>query len=108
MAAVFACVGQAAVGRAEAEVAIGAARAVWDLGPLHLLDGADAGEDPEVRVGYPGESCFDGLEEVAGGFEAGIGAVVTFGGEAHSGAVGTAGVGELVVTGIMSVSCLGG
>ena len=47
-------VGEAAVGRAHGDVAVGAAGAPGDGGALHLLDGADAGEGPEVRVGYPG------------------------------------------------------
>ena len=40
---------------------------------------------------------FDWLEEISGCFQAGVCAVVTFGGEAHGGAVRTAGVGFLVV-----------
>ena len=50
----FGAVGEAAVGGAEAEVAVLAAGAPGDGGALHLLDGADAGEGPEVRVGDPG------------------------------------------------------
>ena len=51
-------VGEAAVGRAHGDVAVGAAGAPGDGGALHLLDGADAGEGPEVRVGYPGVFCW--------------------------------------------------
>ena len=52
---VFGAVGEAAVGRAHGDVAVGAAGAPGDDGALHFLDGADAGEGPEVGVGYPGE-----------------------------------------------------
>lgn len=52
---VFGAVGEAAVGGAEGDVAVGAARAPGDGGTLHFLDGGDAGEGPEVGVGYPGE-----------------------------------------------------
>ena len=48
-------------------------------------------------VGEGGWVTFDGFEEVAGCFQAGVGAVIAFGGEAHGGAVGAAGVGLLVV-----------
>ena len=48
-------VGEAAVRRAEGDVAVGAARAPGDGGALHFLYGGDAGEGPEVGVGYPGE-----------------------------------------------------
>ena len=50
----FGPVGEAAVGRAHGYVPGGAAGAPGDGGALHFLDGADAGEGPEVRVGYPG------------------------------------------------------
>lgn len=52
---VLGAVRQAPVGGAHGYVAVGAAGAPGDGGALHLLDGADAGEGPEVRVGYPGE-----------------------------------------------------
>lgn len=97
VAAVLGCVGEAAVGCAEGKVAVAAARAVRDLGALHLLDGGDAAQDPEVRVADPGEGGLDGLEEVAGGLQTGVGAMVALGSEAHGGAVGTAGAGQLVV-----------
>jgi hypothetical protein len=97
VAAVLGCVGETTIWCAEAEIAVGAAGAVGDLGTLHLLDGADAGEDPEVGVGDPWEGFLDGLEEVAGGLETGVCAVVTLGGEAHGCAVGATGVGQLVV-----------
>ena len=105
---VFGAVGEAAVGRAHGDVAVGAAGAPGDDGALHFLDGADAGEGPEVRVAYPGEflwglvrrvfleregrlrgvlGTFDWFEKVSGCFQPGVGSVVTFGGEAHRGAV---------------------
>ena len=85
----FGAVGEAAVGGAEGDVAVGAAGAPGNGGTLHFLDGGDAGEGPEVGVGYPGElfcgrvsvcggkgegelrdglRTFDGLEEVSSSF----------------------------------------
>ena len=98
---------EAPVGRAHGDVAVGAAGPPGDGGALHFLDGADAGEGPEVGVGYPGVFCYKGeslewmlfvggerglgtfywFEEVSGCFQAGVGSVVTFGGEAHGGAI---------------------
>ena len=51
---VFGAVGEATVGRAHGYVVVGAAGAPRDGGALHFLDGADAGEGPEVGVGDPG------------------------------------------------------
>ena len=51
----FGAVGEAAIGGAEGDVAVGAAGAPGDGGTLHFLDGGDAAEGPEVGVGYPGE-----------------------------------------------------
>ena len=48
-------VGEAAVGRAGGHVAVMAAGAEGDRGALHLLDGGDTSEDPEIRVRDPGE-----------------------------------------------------
>ena len=50
---VFGAVREAAVGRAHGDVAVVAAGAPGDGGALHFLDGANAGEGPEVGVGYP-------------------------------------------------------
>ena len=69
---------------------------------MHLLDSADAGEGPQVGVGDPGESGVNRLEEITRGFKAGVGAMVTFGGEAHGGAVGAAGFGVFVVARLSS------
>ena len=56
----FGAVGEPAVGRAHGDVPVGAAGAPGDGGALHFLDGADSGEGPEVRVGYPGVFCWEG------------------------------------------------
>ena len=48
-------VGEAAVGGAAGDVLVLATRAVGDRGTEHLLDGADATEDPEIRESDPGE-----------------------------------------------------
>ena len=106
VASVLAGVGKTAIGCAEGDVAVGAASAVWDLGALHFLDGADTGEDPQIRVGDPWEGLLDGLEEIAGGLETSVGAVVTFGGEAHGSAVGTTSSRHLVVAVVCQFMCL--
>lgn len=97
VARALAGVGQAAVGGTERDVAVGAACAVGDLGALHFLDGTDASEDPEIGVGDPRECFLDGCEEVAGSFEAGVGTVVTLGGETHGGTIRATGVGQLII-----------
>ena len=96
MASVLACVGQTTVGRAVGDVAVGASSSVWNLGTLHLLDGADTSKNPQVGVCDPRESLLDGLKEVAGSLETSIGAVVAFGSEAHSSTVGATSSGQLV------------
>ena len=48
-------VGKAAIRGAHADVAVLATGAPGDGGPLHFLNGADAGEGPKVGVGDPGE-----------------------------------------------------
>lgn len=82
---------EAAVGRAEGDVAVLSAGPPRDDGALHLLHGADARQRPQVRVRDPGELLLDGLEEVAGVLQAGVGAVVRLGREPHRGAVAAAG-----------------
>ena len=52
---VFGAVREAAVGRAHGYVAVLTAGSPGDDGALHFLDGADAGEGPEVGVAYPRE-----------------------------------------------------
>ena len=88
---------EAPVGRAKRHRLVQPARAPGDLRALHFLDGCHAGEGPEVGVGDPGELLLDGVEEVAGGFEACVGAVVAFGGEAHGGSIRPTRVGCFVV-----------
>lgn len=90
MAVLLAGIRQPAVARHEGSVAVGAARSPCDGGTLHLLDGGDAGEGPEVRVGDPGELLLDGFEEVSGGLETCVGAMVAFWCEAHGGTIGAA------------------
>lgn len=80
-------VGETAVGGAEGDVAVLSTRPPGDDGALHLLDGADAGQRPQVRVGDPGELLLDGLEEVPCVLEAGVGPVVRLGREPHGRAV---------------------
>lgn len=90
-------VGKTAVGGAERHVAVGAARAPGNDGTLHLLEGADTGENPEVRVGDPRELSLDGLEEIASGDQTGVGAVVTLGSEPHGGTVAATSAGHGIV-----------
>ena len=88
---------QAAVGRAEGHVAVGAPRPPRDRGALHLLEGAHAAQRPQVRVRDPRELLLHGFHEVARRLEPGVGAVVALGREPHRRAVGAARVGLLVV-----------
>ena len=53
MGLVFGAVWEAAVWCTHGDVAVCAARAPGDGWALHFLDGADAGEGPEVGVGDP-------------------------------------------------------
>lgn len=46
---------ETSVWSAGGDVLVGAAWTVWDCWAGHLLDGADAGEDPEIGVGDPWE-----------------------------------------------------
>lgn len=48
-------IGETTIRSAGGDVAVSAARSVGDSGTLHLLDGADTAENPEIRVGDPGE-----------------------------------------------------
>lgn len=48
-------IGETTIRSAGRDITVRTARAVGDVGALHLLDGADTAEDPEIRVGYPGE-----------------------------------------------------
>ena len=82
---------------AAGDILVLAAGSPGDGGAAEFLDCGDAGEGPEVGVGDPRKLGLDGLEEVAGDFEAGVGAVVRFRGESHGGAVAAAGAGFFVV-----------
>ena len=102
-------VGEASVGGAEGDVAVLSAGAPGDGRALHLLDGADAGEGPEVGVGDPGELFWKGtsfvswrvkgwdgltlhwLEEVSGVLQTSIGTVITFWSKPHSRTVAATG-----------------
>ena len=97
MALLLRPVRETAVGRAEGGRPVLPPGPPWDLRALHLLDGRHAGQGPQVGVRDPWELPLDGFEEVAGGFEAGVGAVVGLGVEPHGCAVGAAGVGGFVV-----------
>lgn len=90
-------VGETPVRRAGGDVLVLAAGSPGDGGAAEFLDCGDTGQGPEVGVGDPWELGLDGLEEIAGDFEAGVGAVVGFGGESHGGAVAAAGAGFFVV-----------
>lgn len=48
-------IGKTAVRSASGDIAVGATRSVRDNRALHLLDGANTAEDPEIGVGDPGE-----------------------------------------------------
>lgn len=79
-----------------------------DCGALYFLDSAEGGERPEVGLRDPGQGVLDGLKEVAGGFEAGAGAMAPFGREVCGSAVGAAGTGGGVVVGGQDVSYIKG
>lgn len=55
MVAALSGVGQTAIRRAERDIAIVAAWSEGNDGALHLLNGGDAAQDPEIGVGDPGE-----------------------------------------------------
>lgn len=55
MRLLFRAVGKTAVRSAHGDVAISSAGPPGNDRSLHFLYGADAGEGPEVGVGYPGE-----------------------------------------------------
>lgn len=97
VAVALGAVGETTIRCAAGDVLVLAAGSPGDGGAAEFLDCGDAGEGPEVGVGDPGELGLDGLEEVAGDFEAGVGAVVGFGGESHGGAVAATGASFFVV-----------
>ena len=84
-------VGQAAIGHAATAVGgVGATGTPLDLRAAHLLHSNHTSEGPEVGVCDARVLFLDGLEQVAGHVQAGIGAPLGLGGEAHGGAVGAA------------------
>lgn len=93
----FGAVGEPTDRCAERYVAALAAEAPVHDRTLHFSDGADVYEGAEVAVGDPGELRVDGLEEVVGVIEAGIGGVAGLGVEAHGHAVRVACIIFLVV-----------
>lgn len=97
VAAILGGIGQTAIRSAEGDITIGTASTVRNLRTLHLLDGANTTENPQVRVADPRESLLDGLEEVASSLETSIGTVVSFGGKAHGCAVGATSSRQLVI-----------
>lgn len=64
------------VGSTVAHIAIFTTRTPGDGRAIHLLNGADGCECPQIRVTDPGKLLFEGLEEVARGFETGVCAVI--------------------------------
>lgn len=48
-------IGETAIRSAGSDIPVGATRAEGDVGAQHLLDSADAGKNPEIRVGDPGK-----------------------------------------------------
>lgn len=117
MGLLFRTVGETSVGSAHGHISVGSARPPWDYGTLHFLDGADAGEGPQIGVGDPGElfcvqhhqlvgktcSAFsrvptlDGFKEVSSCFESGVGAMVSFRSKSHGGTIRTTGIRKFVV-----------
>jgi len=75
------------VGSAVRDVAVIAAGSPGDLGALHLLDGSNTSEGPEVGVGDPGELLLDRVEEVTGSVKTGVSTVVTLRRESHGSTV---------------------
>jgi len=53
-------IGETAIRSAGGDILILATRAEGDLGAHHFLDSADTTDDPEVRVGDPGEFGYQG------------------------------------------------
>ena len=119
MSVALAGIRQPAVGCTRRHVLVGAAGSEGDNRTLHLLDGDDPPEDPEVGGRDPGELGWKGkwsagclvpvlcegegrltlnwLQKVPRGLQPSIGAVVTLGRESHCGTVAAPGAGLLIV-----------
>ena len=67
---------QTAVGGACGNLLVLTTGSPGDGGTAELLDGASATQSPQIRVGDPRELGLDGLEEVAGSLQTGVGTVV--------------------------------
>eukprot|EP00123_Amoebidium_parasiticum_P009194 comp19321_c0_seq1/m.22202 comp19321_c0_seq1/g.22202 ORF comp19321_c0_seq1/g.22202 comp19321_c0_seq1/m.22202 type:complete len:334 (+) comp19321_c0_seq1:380-1381(+) len=79
-----------------AEVAIGLVSAAGVEGngrATHLLNGYNAGQDPEISMRDFRVGLLNGLEEVTGYTKAGICGVLALGAEAHGGSVAATGLG---------------
>lgn len=93
-----------AVGSAGGNVPVLTAGSPGDRGATRLLDGAGTTKSPQIGVRDPGELSLDGLEEVAGSLETGVGAVIRLRGESHRGAVAASSAGLLII-GTTCVPC---
>lgn len=93
-----------AVGSAGGDVPVLTAGSPGDRGATRLLDGTGTTKSPQIGVRDPGELSLDGLEEVAGSLETGVGAVIRLRGESHRGAVAASSAGLLII-GTTCVPC---
>jgi len=87
-----------AIRGAVCNVTVLAARAPWDDRSLHLLNGANRGKSPKIRVGDPWELLLDRVKEVSGSLETSIGTVVTLGRESHGCTIATTSSGLLQIS----------
>lgn len=104
--------------RAGSSILVTTARSVGDYWALHLLNGANTGQNPEIRVSDPRklgckrsilvvstltendfkrELTLHRLKEITGMVETSIGAVGTLGGKSHGSAIAATGAGDLIV-----------
>lgn len=90
-------VGKTAIGGTGGNVPVLTAGAPGDDGATELLNGGGTGQSPQVGVGDPGELGLDGLEEVTGVLQTGVGAVVRLRSETHGSTVATTSAGLLVI-----------
>jgi hypothetical protein len=93
-----------AIGSACCDIPVLTAGSPGDRWAAQLLDSASTRKSPQIGVSDPGELSLDGLEEVAGGLETGVGAVIGLRGESHGGAVAASGAGLLII-GTTCVPC---
>lgn len=88
---------QTPIGGAGRDVLVLTAGSPRDDGATKLLDGGGTGQSPQIRVGDPGELSLDGLQEVTGVLQTGVGTVVRLRSEAHGSTVATTSAGHLIV-----------